>query len=268
MPGYLNPVSDDDSGSYTPTPTSNNRSTSVPAVTTRGQLSYGGILAANREGEDHVTPYYSSTLTFPDSQDKKKEVKQENAPLPQRNLPSVPSDASNDVFRFSSLSNISDDGLDEYEQPISANSSLRYATIDNNEPPKTFAPAVPTTEPLTTTADNSQRKKSGVKVLPSNPFAALQTTRASNAPQVSPQPKPQPRKKREQKSESGKQPSVAKATDSEKVKRDDAAINSNRDSHMSTSSTKSIHHYFVLEPENNSEALDDYENSVSSPRIV
>jgi len=37
---------------------------------------------------------------------------------------------------------------------------------------------------------------------------------------------------------------------------------------MSTTSAKSSHHYFVLEPENNIQELDDYENAVSSPRIV
>lgn len=264
LPGYLNPVSDDDTSSYTPPPTA-----SQP-VTTRGQLTYGAILAANQDGCDHVTPYHSTTLTFPEG--KEKAEKQSDVPLPPRNLQTEP---NKDTYRMSELTDSSEDGLDEYEQPVSTGSSLRYATIDNNGPPKTFAPSVPApAEPQNSSPENSGRKKSGVKVLPSNPFAPFSNSvTASSTSQDSTQPVPQPRKKKEQKLAAGKtnveSPTKATPLGVDTTKRIDSCP-SNRDSHMSSTSTKSTHHYFVLEPEHNQTDghIDDYENSVSSPRVV
>ena len=214
-----------------------------------------------------MVPYHSTTLTFPDGHGKnKKQSKQESVPLPPRNQPC---DFSSDLYPRSSIGDFSDDGLDEYEQPMSANSSLRYATIDNTEPPQTFAPAVPTVpETVSTSPGSGGRKQSGgVKVLPSIPFSPLKTTVNVQPSSVS-QPVPQPRRKKEQKVEQNIKSPAAKTTGTDKVKGGDVAVTSNRDSHMSTTSAKSSHHYFVLEPENNIQELDDYENAVSSPRIV
>lgn len=266
LPGYLNPVSDDSSDSYTAPPTANTRSTSVPAITTRGQLSYGAILAANKEGCDQVMPYHSTTLKFPEEHSQKKEVKQNDKQMSPKNLP----EPNSDTYRMSALTDMGDD-LDEYEQPVSTNSSMRYATLENSEPPKTFAPAVPTTEPKTSLPEG--RKKNGVKVLPSNPFAPFQNATTASISQPSSQPVPQPRKKKEQRTDSNNSDNNSPESKSPggvtKAKRDEFATN--RDSHVSTTSTKSSHHYFVLEPEHNqpdSNQLDDYENSVSSPRVV
>lgn len=254
--GYLNPVSDDDSGSYTAPPTSN-----VPIATTRGQLSYGPILAANADHKNKNLFYHSASVT-----DQK--IHNRETVLSPRNLPigtGSPSDDS-DYLTQDSQDASHDDSLDDYEEPISAKTSVRYADVKENAPPDHLAPGVPET-----TVQKPMPKKNAVKVLPSNPFTSFGA--AAPVP-LSPEPaqpiaKPRRKKNTDTNGSPETSPNInstssSKLGEQELVKRSDV-LASNRDSAVSDSSVKSSHHYFVLEPDHSHM---DYENSVSSSKLV
>ncbi|WAR25583.1 hypothetical protein MAR_011287 [Mya arenaria] len=306
LPDYLHPVSDDGSSNYTAPPTSG-RHGSAPVITTRGQLSYGPILAANREAsKGMVTPYHTTSITTNEDIQRFKDRDLSNADtLPSsRNLlanstsetPIVNTDTfAEDVDDFGEI-----EGQDDYEQPVSANTSVRYAAIDHG-PPKTVAPAVPTSGSSITPPTQSKHKKVGLKVLPSNPLSpilslasperesemsgndAVTSTNSTmsdvNSTASPAQPVPRPRSRKENTGSADSENAPLNINESgnvftfkesqgigfkELMKRTDPDA-ANRDSCVSDASVKSSHHYYVLEPGHNKT---EYENSVSSPKMV
>ncbi|XP_045166749.2 uncharacterized protein LOC123530110 [Mercenaria mercenaria] len=262
--GYLNPVSDGESGSYTPPPTSG-RSASVPVATTRGQLSYGPILAANGgPGQNNNLFYASTSMTDPSIH---------NRETPRNLLPATGngSGSSDDYYLTTDSHDSShDDTLDDYEEPVSANPSIRYTDLKDASPPEHNAPDVPQATNVNITPTTTP-KKNGVKVLPSNPFAPFGSTTESQSPgSDSTQPIAKPRRKKDRNIKESPETNPRESSASGKqganelVRRTDVLV-SNRDSAMSDTSTKSSHHYFVLEPDHTHM---DYENSVSTPKLV
>ncbi|KAH3821001.1 hypothetical protein DPMN_122754 [Dreissena polymorpha] len=284
LPGYIHPVSDDDSGSsYTPAPTSGRA-----AITTRGQLSYGPILAANaRKISDVVTPYHTTTITTDADLNrmKRNEMRSSDISLPPRFL-------SRDLNRGSAerITDLDEESVqDDYELPISANASLKYASLDNEPepPPSTPAPAVPSAESTPNT--QAKHKKMAVKVLPSNPLPHVSATSNSTSGATSSTPAsgpvPTPRKRADMNSDSSKSETDEQAqttinhnsrisqslstNDRVTQMKDSEKASVSRDSCVSESSAKSSHHYYVLEKDENDRKDDfDYANSISPGQLV
>lgn len=265
--GYLSPVSGDDSESYTSPPT--NISASVATTTTRGQLSYGPILAANCESDQKNNLFYHSTsVTDPSIQNR-------NCFLPPRYLPSTPDAAcASGEIAYTEIDShdASHDSLDDYEEPVSAHTSIRYTDLKDASasPPKYRAPHVPSTD-TTGNSPKTTPKKNGVKVLPSNPFVPFTGPQVSQSPDPTTQPTAKPRRKKTQGNKDSSQSKTTvnsaeldKLGEQELIRRSDV-LASSRDSMTSDSSIKSSHHYFVLEP---GHSQMDYENSVSTPKLV
>lgn len=257
---YLSPISDEDS--YTPPP-GNLMPPDVPMATTRGQLSYGPILAANgvAESQNKNLFYHSASVTDPKIHDRE-------TFLTQKNLQSGAGNESADGAYITSDSlDASNDSLDDYEEPISANTSLRYAQIDINTPPGHQAPQVPIMA-----SEKKLLPKNAVNVFPSNPFVPFKdTNKSDDETDGVTQPIAKPRRRKDQTSDDMQESlpmtdgaTSGKMADNEILKRTDLMAG-NRDSAMSDSSAKSSHHYFVLEPDHTKM---DYENAVSSPKLV
>lgn len=262
--GYLSPVSDDESSCYT---MPNGRSASVPAVTTRGQLSYGPILAANgAPGQHKALFYHSTTLTDSNINQKDMQLMQKIA---QSKIGSGNESAVGVYFTKESADIQNDEGLDDYEEPVSAHNSIRYTDVHDPLPPYQTAPDVPETS--NTPSNSSAPLKTGVKVLPSNPLAPttkIEPLDSANSEQPIAKPR---RKKRPNSAEAS--PAVKDKTSvksdvklaEKQIAKRAELLSINRDSTISDSSTKSSHHYFVLEP---GHTAMDYENSVSSSKVV
>ncbi|XP_060600536.1 uncharacterized protein LOC132753977 isoform X2 [Ruditapes philippinarum] len=264
--GYLNPVSDGDPDSYTPPPTSG-RETNAPAVTTRGQLSYGPILAANGGPGQNKHLFYASTSMTDTNVHNRETI------LTPRNLPPLTGNGSgspdDNYLTAESIESSHDGSLDDYEEPVSTYNSIRYTDLTDGAPPEHNAPDVPP-ETNVKSAPKTTPKKNGIQVLPSNPFKPFGSSQDLQSSD-SIQPIAKPRRKKtgvDDVSQETNPRAVSAASEKqgemELLKRSDAMA-SNRDSAMSDSSTKSSHHYFVLEPDHDHM---DYENSVSSPKLV
>jgi len=327
MPDYLHPISDEDSSYTIPPslgpPTSGPR----PAITTRGQLSYGAILEANKPSSSHmVVPYHSTTLTTPEDIERFKERDASNADtlLSPRNMLAKDDVTDNGSVDGAAANEYGElEGQDDYEKPVSTNTSLKYAPI-NHPPPSTLAPAVPTPAQTSDSIPQANAKhiKMGLKVLPSNPLALPKKLDSSdtegndspaspkyltasnyyspmntlsgnqananvNTAPTSGQPTPRPRNRKDSRdvdAPSNPAPAVAQkpappAKDNIFKFSNTASPNvpgvnknlgntemaANRDSLMSDTSVRSSHHYYVLEP---NQDKSDYENSVSSPKLV
>ena len=264
--GYLNPVSDGDSDSYTPPPTSG-RAASVPVVTTRGQLSYGPILAANGGPGQNKNLFYASTSMTDSNIHNRETLLSPRNLLPATGNGNGPAD--DNYLTADSIASSHDGSLDDYEEPVSSYNSIRYSDLTDASPPEHSAPDVPP-ETFVKSAKKTTPKKTGIQVLPSNPFAPFGSTQDLQSSN-SAQPIAKPRRKKTDTADLTKESNArAKSSASDKqgemelIKRSDVMA-SNRDSAMSDTSTKSSHHYFVLEPDHDHM---DYENSVSSPKLV
>lgn len=266
LEGYLNPVSDDESSTYT---IPNGRTTSVPVATTRGQLSYGPILAANgAPGQSKTLFYHSTSLADPSIHNRDSAQKQLQSKTGSGNT------SADSTYLTTDSSDVPhNESLDDYEEPISTHTSVRYSDMDDILPPYQMAPKVPETDKPSSPATSPATvpKKKGVKVLPSNPLS----TPSSKEPPVSAeptQPIAKPRRNKQPNSNEASPDNNSRGVAETDVKLSENGVvgkadllSNNRDSTVSDRSTKSSHHYFVLEP---GHSQMDYENSVSTSKLV
>ena len=245
--GYINPIGDGQSINYFQPESYNG----VPMATTRGQLSYGPILASNAGQPSGVAAFYHSSPVINASSLGNGDIHNSETLLSPRRFMSQHRIESN-PNSYVSGDSYEDTEQDDYEQPISATSSLRYSKLNKNDTPDQIAPSPPSNT-------NSLQGQTRAQIV-NQPSSSRGISNNNMDPST---PTPSPR--RPKKGISNGNDNIEGDTGKPKAPEVNKVLVGPRDSTLSDASTKSSHHYFVLEP--GSDRM-DYENSVSPSKQV